>query len=71
MKLLVEGYPIHKLSRDFHISRTRLYDWRNRYLFYGESGLKRIVPHIVSEEENKLIRIEMAENPLPLIERAK
>lgn len=66
MKLLDEGYPIHQLSRDFNISRTRLYDWRSRYLFYGEDGLKRKVSHIVSEEENKLIRIEMAENPLPL-----
>ena len=66
MKLLDEGYSMSQLSRDFKISRSHLYDWRNRYIFYGEDGLKRKVAHSVSEAEKILIRTEMEENPLPL-----
>ena len=66
MKLLEEGYSMSQLSRDFKICRAHLYDWQNRYLVYGEEGLKRKVAHSVSEVEKALIRTEMAENPLPL-----
>jgi len=66
MKLLDEGYPMRQLSRDFNVGRTRLYNWRKRYLYYGEEGLKRKIAHSMSEAENALIRTEMDENTLPL-----
>jgi len=41
MKLLDEGYPLRRLSRESGILRNQLRDLRKRYLAFGEEGLKR------------------------------
>lgn len=66
MKLLEKGYPLRRLSRETNIVRTRLYMWRNRYMAYGEEGLRRKVARHASESEKASVKIEMMEKALPL-----
>lgn len=66
MKLIDEGYPIRQLSRETKVARTRLYTWRKRYIYYGLEGLKRKVPHHVSESEIASIKADLMGKVLPL-----
>ena len=68
MKLLDEGYPLRRLSRESGIRRNQLHDLRKRYLAFGEEGLKRKKRHYATEAEKASVRIEMLEKTLPLNE---
>lgn len=68
MKLLDEGYPMRRLSKESGIRRNQLYSLRKRYLAYGEDGLRRKERHFASEAEKASVRAEMMEKSLPLKE---
>ena len=56
MKLLDEGYPLRRLSRESGILRNQLRDLRKRYLAFGEEGLKRKKGYFATEAEKASVR---------------
>lgn len=68
MKLLDEGYPLRRLSRESGILRNQLRDLRKRYLAFGEEGLKRKKRYFATEAEKASVKIELMEKTLPLNE---
>ena len=51
MKLLDQGYPLRKLSREIGIMRNQLRALRKRYLAFGEDGLRRKPSRYPTEAE--------------------
>ena len=68
MRLLDEGYPLRRLSKESGILRNQLRDLRKRYLAFGEDGLRRKPVHYASEAEKASVRAEIMEKALPLNE---
>ena len=68
MRLLDEGYPLRRLSKESGILRNQLRDLRKRYLAFGEDGLRRKPAHYASEAEKASVRAEIMEKALPLNE---
>ena len=58
MRLLDEGYPLRRLSKESGILRNQLRDLRKRYLAFGEDGLRRKPAHYASEAEKASVRAE-------------
>ena len=68
MKLLDEGYPMRRLSKESGIRRNQLYDLRKRYQAYGEDGLRRKERYFASDAEKASVRAEIMGKSLPLSE---